>query len=193
MLVDPDGRKIMYGKNNTLAFNIGTKLRIFWQSLFGTKEVRCLIKQLKTSTREVHIIESKNGLIRNMVLPKTYSDYLENKSPKSPVVLDLNDETFIQYERDMENFEKNKPTNHSDGSGDGSYVYIDYSEIVEGDGEFKQNKWTTLFHELFHAKRIDDGEAKERETEEIKAVEFVNRNFRSEGDKRKEYEDWIVE
>lgn len=192
MLVDPDGMQIVYHEDNSLLFNIGTRMRIAWHSIFGTKETRQMISDLKDSPNE-HVINQRNGsglFGGNLVLPKAYVDWKESQ-PRIPI--DDSKGAWEEYDNKTKEWQKNEPENYKDGTGDGSYVYISYQEKIETDGDFKQTKTTTLFHELYHSWRMDRGEASEgRQIEEIKSVQFVNRNFRNENNRRERYGEWLV-
>lgn len=43
-------------------------------------------------------------------------------------------------------------------------------------------------HEYRHAERIAKGLVVDRETEEIDAVQYINRNMRNEGNRREDYQ-----
>jgi len=126
-----------------------------------------------------------------MVFPKSYSDWSDS-NPKPPI--DLSDEeAWEKHNKEMEEYKKNEPTNYKDGSGDGSNISLNYDEKIKKDGDHKQTRTTALFHELFHSWRMDKGKAGEgRQAEEIKAVQFVNRNFRNENNRRERYGPWLV-
>ncbi|WP_369412523.1 RHS repeat-associated core domain-containing protein [Mesonia aestuariivivens] len=193
--VDPTGMVVEYHKDNSLWFNLGAKLRIFAQSIFGTKETRSTIKQLKETDNVITIKQDSEGsFLGSNAQPKKLYDYeetaLEDPSLQVPGV-DATKEQWQEYEKKFQEYQNNKPTEHKDGTGDGSYVTLDYTKISKKDG-YKRNKTTELFHELFHAKRIDDGAAQDRKTEEIKASQFINRNFRNEKNRRRKYGDWKV-
>ena len=196
MLIDPDGRKIEYHADNSLWFNLGVKFRIFIKSIFGTKETRHMINQLKVSDN-VHLIkETTDTDLKSNTVPKSVEDYeadaLEDPTLNMPE-FDAPEEEKQAYKKREQEYLDNKPTKHKDGKpGDGSYVSLDYTQNKGKKVSYKYNKFTLLFHELFHSKRIDDGETKDRQTEEVKAVQFINRNFRNKENRRETYESWNI-
>ncbi|MGR7813991.1 M91 family zinc metallopeptidase [Lacinutrix undariae] len=87
---------------------------------------------------------------------------------------------------------RNKPKDEQNGKGDGSYIFINHKKDKINkernrsiEGPHKKNKTLTLFHELFHSYRMNKGVIKDNKTEEIKATQFINRNFRNEKNRRK--------
>lgn len=168
-------------------------MRIFAQSIFGTKETRSMIKELKED-KNVHTITQRNKTyLGSNSQAKSLYDY-DEEDLNNPIPID-----DPNFDEKMKAWKDNKPKNHRDGTGDGSYISIDYktdkinyenNSSIEG--PYKRNKTTTLFHELFHSFRMNNGVIKDKKTEEVKATQFINRNFRNEKNRRKKYFKWDV-
>jgi hypothetical protein len=198
--IDPDGKQIEYHKNNTFWFNFGAKLRIFSQSIFGTKETRSMIKQLNES-ENVHTITQKDGTYLGSISQASSLYDYDEEDLNNPIPMpDFDSATEVSnYDKKRKIWEDNKPKDHRNGEGDGSYISIDFKtdKINREDnssieGSYKSNKALTLFHELFHSFRIDKGVIKDNKTEEVKATQFINRNFRNDKNRRKKYYKWDV-
>lgn len=199
--IDPDGMRIEYSQDNSFWFNTGVKLRLFFHSIFGSKEVRGLIRHLKTSDN-VHTIKEGRGksVHGSNVQPRSLVDYKDENFEKLPPVPEMN---ATEEEREnvriaVKKYEDGKPNKHRDGTGDGSYITIftetkkEKEKIFNKEGKHKSNKSTILFHELFHSSRIDDGVTKDRKTEETKAVQYINRHFRNANNRREKYGPWDI-
>lgn len=110
-----------------------------------------------------------------------------------PSFIDDSQETINKYKRAKKNFDSNKPDLHKQkGIGDSSYMNFDFDTDLEQDVDYKDNKNTTIVHEIFHAVRIAKGLVKDRKTEEIKATQHVNKNMRNEKNRRQNYGEWEI-
>ncbi|MFD0975275.1 SpvB/TcaC N-terminal domain-containing protein [Salinimicrobium gaetbulicola] len=194
--IDPDGRKLVYAEENSVLFNLGIKLRVFFQSVFGNKEVRSTIKFLKQTDKEI-IISNKSGSIEgSSTKPKALTDYKDENTttlPNVPDFLNRNEDEITAYYEAMSNYEKNMPKNHqTKGVGDDSYLNLDFKSNLKEDKDYKNNKNTIMMHEFYHAERIAKGLVTDRKTEEIKASQFVNKNMRNSNNRRENYNDWSI-
>ena len=178
---------------------------MFFQSIFGSREVKALIRQLKTSDN-VHTIIQETGYSYSgsNVQARSLVDYEENALKTLPPVPgpDATPEEIRIFNEIQAEYVNNKPNKHRDGTGDGSYITLNYKgggteeerkALALKEGPYKRNKTTTLFHEYDHAGRVDTGTIKaEMKDEEIEATQFINRNFRNDKNRRERYGEWIV-
>ncbi len=192
--IDPDGRRIVYHADNSFLFNIDIKARLFFQSIFGSKETRFMIKQLKTSEND-HTIREFNSS-GSITTPKTLDEYeekaLNDPNLQVPNYIEDSEETIANFNTNLKEYKDNRPNKHRDGSGDGSNVNLNFEADLKEKSNYKKTKNTILFHELYHSKRMDDGTMETRKTEEVKASQFINKNFRNDKNRREYYDNWEV-
>ena len=203
---DPYGDTIRYSGSSE--FKIKQKVRVFFLSVFGSKETRGLIRDLKKSPHDIIVQQgSKKDFLTNSAQPKSLVDYeRENffKLPPVPDYLGTPDEIKKQqkeFDQAMAEYDKNKPKGYiTPGVGDGSYVTLpisnnprDWTEMEKAYWDtqgknVKMNSFTTIIHEFYHAWRIANGLVTTRNKEEVKAVQFVNKNMRNENNRRDKYD-----
>lgn len=81
-----------------------------------------------------------------------------------------------EYNQYLVDYDAKKPTDHKDGTGDGSSIYIDFDKAKE---ESLENSHATvgiiIDHEVSHAAAIDKGEAGQTaKEEENRAISETN-------------------
>lgn len=80
-----------------------------------------------------------------------------------------------EYHADLAEYDDNKPTDHKDGTGDGSTIYIDFTRAKKKSEQEDATVGIIIDHEVSHASEIDQGTVSETvEGEENRAVNETN-------------------
>lgn len=197
-------------------FNKFYQKTIAMLSVSGSKEVKEIITYLQKSKHDIILMEGENPNVQ----PKSVFDYGIKYTETGISELDITDPDYEQkfeevYQKTLE-LRKNSPTKHlNPDEGDGSYVFLPNpnemtknkvkqfgQELNKEGNKVRNDSHTLIMHELFHSLRIAKGimiqgidefgnPAADREKEEIEAVQFVNRIYRSLETRSDLYQDKI--
>jgi len=179
VFIDPDGKKIRFAKGVGIGFKIKVLANLA-NSFIRSKTARKNIIQIATS-KNVH--KFHNGKNVSAFGASTYPKKSHKYSYDRPIThngksaLEMNDKEFNEYKAFLEEYDSNAPTDHKDGSGDGSLIFLDMDKIkADSKDDPKSSSGIVIDHEVSHSAAIDKGEAeKNRKDEENRAIRETNK------------------
>ncbi|MDH5382804.1 MAG: hypothetical protein OEW75_18255, partial [Cyclobacteriaceae bacterium] len=171
IFIDPDGMRIEFEKGSGLGF----RLRVIGNlavSFATSKTARSNIKKIMKRDGNIHIIKNNkdNG---NVTVPNDIGEW-SDKRP-SPKYVDFSDEEMKKNGDAQDKWRSERPTKHSDGTGTGSTIYIDFNDSKGTSERPDKTTGTTIDHEFSHAANAENGTmGSTRQVEEDRAVEETN-------------------
>ncbi len=155
IFIDPDGKDLKFAEGERFWFKVKAvaNLAAGWlTSSTQRKQINHLIKSDK-----VHTIKETSSF--NRVVPETLGKYAAEKPvPNTNMPLDqiTSDDNMADYKKQLTEWENGKTEHspHSDGTGDGSTIYLNLSKGGKKDGE---SYITNTAHEFRHGMEIDLG------------------------------------
>ncbi|MFV0267100.1 MAG: DUF6443 domain-containing protein [Draconibacterium sp.] len=154
--IDPEGDTLRFAENASLFFKIKT-LFVIGVNYISSKEARADIKSLVNDDNTHYIHEKEGDGYGEGSEVRTPALTIWGKTRPDAPLPNATKEEWDEADKIYEQWETSRPTEHSDGTGTDTDIYLNYDQFSDRKKENGYTIKSMVGHELSHSRRAGQG------------------------------------